>query len=109
MHMAIRELDEAQFHATFVPPMREMGDNEEFEALDLSGYVTDCLKAHSLPTTLESLEIHHVYVSGDARYTHVMLSYGEVNRYLVIVTDNAEGRIVGHHLLDLNTEYGITS
>ena len=107
--MAIRELDEAQFRATFVPPMREVGEDEEFEALDLSEYVADCLKAHSLPATLESLEIHHVYVGGDAKYSHVMLSYGAANRYLVVVTDNAEGRIVGHHLLDLNTKYGITS
>jgi hypothetical protein len=105
--MAIRQLDEEQFRATFVPPMREAGEDAEFNALDISGYVAECLKAHSLPGTLETLEIHHVYISGDTRYSHVLLSYGEPNRYLVIVTDNAERRIVGHHLLDLNARYGV--
>src|SRR6266851_1325943 len=105
--MAIRQLNEAQFQATFIPPMREVGEDEELDALDLTGYVAECLRTHGLPGTPESLEIHHVYVSGDARYNHVLLSYGEANRYLVIVTDNPKGDIVGHHLLDLNAKYGI--
>lgn len=106
--MSIRLLDEKEFHATFVDPMRRLGEEEASAALDIGPYVSECLELLREPVSMDDIEIHHVYLSGDARYTHVMLYDGTPNQYLVIVTDNTQGSIVGHHWLDLNAKYGLT-
>jgi hypothetical protein len=102
-------LDEDQFNATFVDRMQRIGEDDDFEAVPLRDYVTECIADLALAATLEDLQIQHVYINGDKTFCHVMLYYGEPNRYLVIVTDNRKKTIHGHHVLDLNEKYGITN
>ena len=103
------QLDEDQFKATFVDPMQRIGEDDDYEAVPLKEYVTECIADLGLAATLDGLEIHHVYINGDKTFCHVMLYYGEPNRYLVIVTDYCKKTIHGHHVLDLNEKYGITN
>ena len=103
--MDIRELDAAEFQSTFISPMRLQGEDED-GAVNIKDYVVSCIRQHSLPTTLDSIEIPYVYISGDEKYTHVMLSYGVVEQFLVVVTDNVAKTVLGHHLLNLNPLYG---
>ncbi len=100
-------LTEETFRQTFHPPMRRLGEDESFRPVPLGGYIDQCIVELGLPTTREEIEVHHVYVSGDQRYTHVILFYGESNRYLVVVVAHPQDEIFGHRLLCLDTEYGL--
>lgn len=105
----IVQLDEDQFHATFVAPMQRVCEDDDFEAVPLKDYVAECIAELGLASTLKELNIQHVYLNGDKTFCHVMLYFGEPNRFLVIVTDNRNKKIHGHRILDLNEKYGIAS
>jgi len=59
------------------------------------------------PVTRDQLQIHHVYLNGDRTFYHVLIHYGRDNEFLVIVVDCNREVVRGHHLLDLNREYGL--
>src|SRR5262245_35058538 len=109
MHTAISELSKQDFLATFCEPMRRLGEDESYRPVPLKDYVTACIQALALSTTLADIEIHHVYLSGDKRHTHVLFFFGERNRYLVVVIGHEPDSVKGHYLLDLNKEYGLTA
>ncbi len=103
--MNIRELDAVEFQSAFISPMCLQGEDED-GAINIKDYVVSCIRQHSLPATLDSIDISYVYISADEKYTHVMLSYGVAEQFLVVVTDNAAKTVFGHHLLNLNVLYG---
>ena len=105
----IRELSDSEFHATFAAPMRRLGADESFRPVPLGEYVSECISHHALPTSRENIQIEHVYVAADQRHTHVMLHYGIPNRYLVVVVAHDKDSVLGHHLLNLNEKYGLTT
>lgn len=105
----IHELSESEFHGTFSLPMRRLEANESCRPVPLKDYVSKCIDRYVLRASLEDLRIEHVYVSGDQRYRHVMLSYGIANTYLVIIVAIEKDAILGHHFLDLNEKYGLVS
>ncbi len=108
--MSIRELSEEEFHATFVEPMRRLGEGEAPPAaVGLSGYASAAIDALALPTTLDEIEIHHVYVANGDRHTHVLFAFGEPDIYLALVIDNRARQVLGHRLLDLRKLYGLKS
>lgn len=51
--------------------------------------------------------IEAAYRTNDGRYDHVLAITKTANVYLVIVIDLINDSIYGHHLLDLNREYGL--
>ena len=105
----IRELSDSAFHGTFALPMRKLGADEMFRPVPLGEYVTACIDHYNLPTSRENIDIDHVCVAGDERHTHVMLNWGVANLYLVVVVSHETGSVLGHHILDLNEKYGLTS
>lgn len=107
--MAIRELSEPELKATFRPPMRRLAVGEAPPVtLNLKEYVKAAIADLELPTSSEGIEIHHVYVTHDGSYTHVMFSWGVKNVFLAVVVDNQRASIHGHRLLDFNAMYGVT-
>ncbi len=102
----ITELSKGDFQATFVEPMRRLGAEESYRPVPLGDYVEECIHHLALPTTRMEIEIHHVYVSGDEKHSHVLLHYGKNNEYLVVVVEHPSDIIKGYHLLNLNKEYG---
>lgn len=103
----MRELSEEEFHATFAEPMRELGEDEESVVVSLAEIVEEAIRRHSLPTTSEDIDIHHISVNGTNTYTHVVFGYGIPNEYLVAVIDHSGPAVYGYHLLDLNEKYGL--
>jgi hypothetical protein len=89
--------------------MRRVGADDMFLSIPLGEYVTECIVHHDLPTSLEDIDIEHVYVAGDERHTHVMLNWGVLNLYLVILVSHETDAVLGHHLLDLKEKYGLSS
>jgi hypothetical protein len=103
----MRELNDSEFHATFAEPMRELKEGEVGVTLPLAEFVAEAIHKHQLPTTVEDIEIHHVYENGTGTYTHVLFWYGIPNVYLVAVIHHTGPSLYGYHVLDLNAKYGL--
>lgn len=107
--MEIRQLSKQEFLGTFCQPMRRLEADESYRPVPLKDYVVECIRSLTLPTTLADIEIHHIYLSGDRRHTHVLFYFGEQNRYLVIVVGHEPDAVRGHFVLDLVSEYGLVA
>lgn len=106
--MAIRELSEPDFKATFRPPMRRLAAGEAPPVpVKLKEYVDAVIEDLELPTSPANIEIHHVYVTHDDSFTHVMFTWGVKNVFLAVVVDHQRAAIHGHRLLDFNEIYGL--
>ena len=87
--------------------MRRLAADESYRPVPLKDYVSECIYSLALPTKLADIEIHHVYLSGDRKHTHVLFYFGTPNRYLVVIVSHEPDSVRGHYLLDLNREYGL--
>lgn len=54
-------------------------------------------------------EVDTVYIEPTRRYEHVLINSEDKNVFLVLILDRQEQKVVGHRVLDLNEEYGLTS
>lgn len=52
--------------------------------------------------------VEHVYRNGAETFDHVLVVTQTKNVFVAVVVDLARDTIFGHHLLDLNHEYGLT-
>lgn len=52
-------------------------------------------------------DVETVYRDGSERFDHVLVTTQRQNVYLVVVVDRHGAIVHGHHLLDLNSEYGL--
>lgn len=105
--MGLRELTHTEFLATMAAPMRRLEPGEMERPIPLGDYLKECIDTLGLPTSLEEIEIEHVYLAADRKHSHVMFSFGEPNRYLVLVINHQNNNVLGHHILDMNQEYGL--
>jgi hypothetical protein len=105
--VALRTLSKQEYLATFAEPMRRLGENESYRPISLKDYLGECILALGLPTTIQDIQIQHVYLSGNKKHSHVLFYYGQPNRYLVLVISHDSDSVMGHYLLDLNAEYGL--
>jgi hypothetical protein len=53
--------------------------------------------------------VTHVYTQQEGRFQFVNIDSEDKNVFLVVVLDLHERLVLGHFLLDLNREYGLTS
>jgi hypothetical protein len=101
-----RLLTKEEFHSCFAEPMRDMTSSQE-PALDIWPYV-DLLEPREVGVQ-EIGDVSFVYRDAVGRYDHVLLETDVENVVLVVVVDLAAKSIFGHHLLDLNIEYGLST
>ena len=93
---ALTRLDQTEA----APRPLEDGRIEEGRVVTLAAYETG---------TKEIAPVRIVYRDAAGRFDHVMVMTKTKNVYLVIVVDLTGDGIHGHHLLDLNEKYGLTS
>ncbi len=78
------------------------------EVVDIWPYVAGVASDLGLPALVLKKElVEQVYRSGDGVHDHVLLPTEKKNKFVVIVVDRARATVAGHHVLDLNREYGI--
>lgn len=103
----MRALTKVEYLASFVEPMRRLELDDVHKPVPIGEYVTECVRKFDPPVTWEQLQIEHVYENGNRSFIHVLIHYGQPNRYVVIVVDCNKESVSGHYLLDLNVEYGL--
>jgi hypothetical protein len=103
--MAGRLLTKEEFLECSEPPMRDVIDATG-PAIDIWPYV-DALDLDALG--LPGLnEVHYVYRDARDRFDQILIGTGRFNTLLVIIVDRTLSLVYGHHLLDLNAEYGLS-
>lgn len=102
-------LSEEQFLSTMGSKMREVTEIAE-PLTDIWDYAKQLLKDNLISREgFLKRYIEAVYVNNENRYKHILLVTNQKNVYAVIVVDMRDKKIFGHHILNLNEKYGITS
>lgn len=106
--MKTRLLDDFEFKATFESPMQDITSTAS-EVIDIWQYVDAVPVSDLFGQTIVGGQVEHVYRNAIATFDHVLVSTRSANVYLVIVVDLKHETVFGHHMLDLNSEYGLTT
>ncbi len=98
-------LSDAQFKETFSPPMRQLppGSSPPF---DFWGYV-DAIPIADYLGYLCQGDVSYVWEDFSGKFRHVLLNSQDKNVFMAVVLDLSEGKVLGHHLLNLNELYGL--
>ncbi len=100
-------LTEREFNATMKDPMVDV-TAAPGEVVDIWPYVAGVATEVGLPALVLKKElVELVYRSGDGVHDHVLLPTEKKNKFVVIVVDRPQAVVAGHHVLDLNREYGL--
>lgn len=102
----MHELSRAEFDKTFAPPMTNVTGNEE-SFVDLWSYAEPALSITFPDQETAKMDVEYVYESGDKRWKHILIGTLKPDCYFVVVVDRNEKSILGHHLLDLRSLYGL--
>lgn len=106
--MNVKSLTKDEFLGTFSEPMKDVTGEESGALIDIWPYVAEAF-AQALPgVAVDDADVDYVYLSGDGKYHHVGIRYGQPNTYLVVVVKLEDASIYGHRVLDLNEEYGLS-
>jgi hypothetical protein len=105
-----RELGYDEYLATMQSrTMRHMSIDEPVLTPGLS--IKECVR-EAAPmmghgASVETCEIHYVYVDSDAAFEHVLINFGEKDVFLVVLIDCAARAVHGYLRLNLRNLYGI--
>ncbi len=102
----LKPLSEIEFQATFTVPMTDITTSAE-EVVDVWPYIETVLDSEYKSANTEDWDVDHVYINQTETHQHLLINTGMKNVYLVVVIAVAERQIYGHHLLNLNQNYGI--
>lgn len=99
-------LTDDEFKATMGHPMRAV---TEVRALPSAfwDYVDEIPLADFQGTPEGDLAVEHAYADPSERWHHISLSTAKPDIFMVVVLDVEANAVLGHHLLDLPTLYGL--
>ncbi len=104
-------LTKEELRQTFGPTMINISGREDETSpegvIDIAPYCQAIPDSDLGDHKPHDLEVDRVYRTSDDRYDHVLLMTHSKNIYMVVVIDLQQDRILGHHVLDLNKEYGV--
>ena len=103
--MKTRLLDATELEVTFAVPMRNVLATVT-NVIDIWPYVAAIPTNELFGNTIVDGCVEHVYRNGNDTFDHVLVVTKTKNVFLTIVVDLVRDTIFGHHLLDLNQEYG---
>lgn len=95
-----------QFLATFSGPNSKI-DVATYDAKGVWEYVRTVPQADYKGFEICWGYLPFVYRTSDERYDHIHVSTRTQNVFLMVIKDRRDNSIYGHHLLDLNAEYGM--
>ena len=98
-------LSESQFKATFSEPMSP-ADLSIQPSVDFWPYADSIPESDFQGHQLQG-SVKNSWIDSSKRFQHVLLDTEDKNTFMVVILDLKTNEISGHHLLDLNTEYGI--
>lgn len=104
--MMTRHLSATEFLSTFSAPMRDVLVTAT-NVIDIWPYVGAVPAGDLAGHEIVDGSVAHVYRNADGTFDHVIVVTNVQNVFLVVIVDLTRDTILGHHLLDLNREYGL--
>ena len=101
---ACREFTEAEYRATFSPPMLDVTQSAEV-LVDLWAYLDPVLDATFPGDAGWEWHVKHIYESRDGVYQHIYVPVPRSDAYMLVVLDKQQRQVLGHYLLDLAALY----
>ena len=102
------QLDAAAYQALLTEPMKNVTE-EAVPLLDIWPYVAAVPTAQLLGHQIWDDFVECIYRTGDDRFDLIHVCTRTPNVFLVIIVDRLGALIHGHHLLDMNKLYGLSS
>jgi hypothetical protein len=99
----IQKLSDADFKQTLEePPQLEVYQQPISWEVEL--YMESILRSEALFTSLEQITPHCIYTHPHIVYQHLIFSYTQADKFIVLVTNPGDQSIIGYHLLDLSEQ-----
>nr|WP_321442364.1 hypothetical protein [uncultured Hyphomonas sp.] len=105
--MKTRLLNAAEFRATFEHPMRDVLETAT-SVIDIWPYVAAIPVNELFGSLIIDGSVQHAYRNRSDTFDHVLVVTQTPNVFVVVIVDLVRNEIFGHHLLDLNQEYGLS-
>jgi hypothetical protein len=103
----MKQLSEAEYLATMAEPMKRLSADGG-APVDFWLYF-DCSPAADFEQhDCSAGSVTYVWEHPAGRYQHVLVDCEDKNVFMVLVLDVHSREVLGHRLLDLNREYGLT-
>ncbi len=100
-------LTEAEYRATMGTPMTLVEGEDEVRPVPLKDYFEAISDSDLEGHDFSDRNIEKVYREPRGHFVHVLIASRTPNVFLVIIVDEPNQTIHGHHLLDLNRLYGV--
>ena len=104
--MKPRLLSRDEYFAAFLKPVRDVTLTAT-DVLDIWPYVAAIPSEDLWGHKVVPKQVKRVYRCGDDKLDHVLIVTTTRSVFLVVVVDLVGDSVLGHHLLDLNDEYGL--
>ncbi len=104
--MRTRLLDADEFQATVAAPMRDVLACAT-NVIDIWPYVSNIPIDQLFGNRIVEGCVEAAYRNAHGSFDHVLVVTQDPNVFVVVVIDLKGDTIFGHHLLDLNHEYGL--
>lgn len=101
-------LTETEFRETFSAPMGQVALDAP-PPCDFWGYFDAIPRADFEGHNCSEGVVSHAWNDASGRYQHVLVNSEDENVFMVLVLDMRRRSVLGHRLLNLNSEYGIQS
>jgi len=98
-------LTDTDFHATFTPPMEELGP-EARPPFDFWEYFDEIPGEDFGAYDCSAGVVTFVYRDAAGRFEHVLVNSDDGDVFMVLVLDLKQCSVLGHYLLDLPAKYG---
>ena len=99
-------LTDEEFQKTFAEPMLRV-PTAEAPPFDFWRYFEAIATADFEHHDCSRQEVECVYRDASGQFEHVLVNSIKSNVFMVLVLDRIRNRVFGHHLLDLNQQYGL--
>lgn len=101
------QLNQSEFDATYSDPMRRVPLDAE-PPFDFWVYFDEIPEDEFQGHDCSECAVDYAYTSGCGNFQHVLLNSQTQNVFMVLVLNLGQQEVVGHRLLNLNDEYGIS-
>jgi hypothetical protein len=103
----MKRLSEFEYLATFGHPMKRLAP-EVAPPFDFWDYFESIPASHFDGHDCSARAVTYVWEHPNGRFQHVLVNSEDRNIFMVLVLDVSGAAVLGHRLLDLDREYGLS-
>jgi hypothetical protein len=103
----MKQLSEAEYLATLAEPMKRL-DSDAQAPFEFWDYFDAIPQSDFRGHDCSAGSVTYVWGHPSGRFQHVLVNSEDKNVFTVLVLDVGNCCVLGHRLLDLNREYGLT-